>query len=409
MNKIFRFLQPTIIQATMNEELPEQVRGRFFINFNVFGIQYFTEKYILQETDFGAAYLILKEDNWGFQLEDTDEGELIDIPRVYIDITEDFINSESETFSSFVAQALMDNVTWVTGIDNFIGGKEYYVNKTLYNALALSDILPETHFEVRLPNYLDNYGQIQTKYWKDLTNEPYADYTNLEYFAEKNNLLDTTFSEDELNNFYSTFCSIILKYSKISPEKLLEGNNPIYKLVLEYYNNFMSDCGSNAIDMILNSGYAKVTTKNTSCNCNSSLTGTTEDGTIMESCSDLYKAAMQNWLKTMLGDYQFYMDWFNIYKNDEEYIPNDVLIEKLTTFLEEFLSLQHTLTFVPKKYLLCGCPEPITFDENECNYNIIKNYMKIFGYVFDDTLDANINKIKIYGGQFAELLPNLQF
>ena len=92
MNKIFRFLQPTIIQATMNEELPEQVRGRFFINFNVFGIQYFTEKYILQETDFGAAYLILKEDNWGFQLEDTDEGELIDIPRVYIDITEDFIN-----------------------------------------------------------------------------------------------------------------------------------------------------------------------------------------------------------------------------------------------------------------------------------------------------------------------------
>ena len=50
MNHFFKYLQPTIIQATMNEELPEQVRGRFFINFNVFGIAYFTENYILGET-----------------------------------------------------------------------------------------------------------------------------------------------------------------------------------------------------------------------------------------------------------------------------------------------------------------------------------------------------------------------
>ena len=390
----------------MNEELPEEVRGRFFINFNVFGIQYFTEKYILQETDFGAAYLILKEDNWGFQLEDTDEGELIDIPRVYIDITKEFVNDETELFSSFVAQSIMNNEIWVTGIDNFVGGKQYYVNKTLYNALALSDILPESHFEVRLPNYLDNYGQIQTKYWKDLSNEPYSDYTNLEYFAEKNNLKENTYSEDELNNFYSTFCNIILEYAKLSDDKPLEGNNPIYKLVLEYYKNFQTDCGSNAIDMILNSQYTVLNSKTqTGCGCNSM----TESTTISESCSSLYRQAMKNWLVKMLGDYKFYEDWFRLYKNKEESIPNDVLIERLSVFLNEFLGLQHTLSFLPNKYLSCDCPSPLTFNENECNYNIIKNYMKIFDYVFDDTIDANVNKIKIFGTQFAEILPNLQF
>ena len=372
MNKIFRFLQPTIIQATMNTELPPEVRGRYFINFNVFGIQYFTEKYILQETDFGASYLILKEDNWGFQLEDTDEGELIDIPRVYIDITEEFVKDERELFSSFVAQALMNNEIWVTGIDDFVGGKQYYVNKTLYNALALSDILPETHFEVRLPNYLDNYGQIQTKYWKDLSNEPYADYTDLDYFMEKNNLVNNTFSDDELNNFYSTFCEIILKYTKIDNERLMSGNNPIYKLVLEYYKNFKNDCGSNAIDLILNSGYTVQNGTQTGCGCNTTLFS--GDGTgIQQPCSTLYREAMENWLSKMLGDYQFYEDWFKIYKTDEESIPNDVLIERLRELFNEFLALQHSLTFLNTRSWACDCPSPFTFNENECNYNIIKN------------------------------------
>ena len=84
MNKFFNYLQPTIIQATMDEELPERVRGRFFVNFNVFGIPYFTENYFLLETSFGAPYLVLKEDNWGLQLEDTAEGELLDIPRIIL-------------------------------------------------------------------------------------------------------------------------------------------------------------------------------------------------------------------------------------------------------------------------------------------------------------------------------------
>ena len=406
MNQFFKYLQPTIIQATMNEELPEQVRGRFFINFNVFGIAYFTENYILGETSFGAPYLILKEDNWGLQLENTTEGELLDIPRVYIDITDKFINDTDNLFQSFVAQSLMDNKIWVKGIDNFLAGKDYYTNNTLYNYLALTDQIEVPDFSVRLPDYLDTFGQLRTEYWKPLTGELYEDYNNIEYFNEKNNMLTNKFSEDELNNFYSTFCSIILKYTKITDNLLLDSRNQIYNLVLNYFKNFKSDEGSNALSLILNSGYGTVTTTaSTSCSCNSGSASTE----LTPSCYDLYSTAMYNWLGTMLGDSKFYEDWFRIYKSEDDYIPNDVLIETLNIFFDEFINMQHTLNFIKSSSVKCDCPTPVSFNENECNYNILKNYKKIFDWVFNEEIDSNVNKIKIYGGQFAELLPKLQF
>ena len=406
MNHFFKYLQPTIIQATMNEELPEQVRGRFFINFNVFGIAYFTENYILGETSFGAPYLILKEDNWGLQLENTTEGELLDIPRVYIDITDKFINDPDNLFQSFVAQSLMDNKIWVKGIDNFLAGKDYYTNNTLYNYLALTDQIEVPDFSVRLPDYLDTFGQLRTEYWKPLTGELYEDYNNLEYFNEKNNMLTNKFSEDELNNFYSTFCSIILKYTKITDNLLLDSRNQIYSLVLNYFKNFKSDEGSNALSLILNSGYSTITTTtSTSCSCNSGST-TTE---LMPSCYDLYSTAMYKWLSIMLGDSKFYEDWFRIYKSEDDYIPNDVLIETLNILFDEFINMQHILNFIKSSSVKCECPSPVSFNENECNYNILKNYKKIFDWVFNEEIDSNINKIKIFGGQFAELLPKLQF
>lgn len=406
MNQFFKYLQPTIIQATMNEELPEQVRGRFFINFNVFGIAYFTENYILGETSFGAPYLILKEDNWGLQLENTTEGELLDIPRVYIDITDKFINDPDNLFQSFVAQSLMDNKIWVKGIDNFLAGKDYYTNNTLYNYLALTDQIEVPDFSVRLPDYLDTFGQVRTEYWKLLTGELYEDYNNIEYFNEKNNMLTNKFSEDELNNFYSTFCSIILKYTKITDNLLLDSRNQIYSLVLNYFKNFKSDEGSNAISLILNSGYSTVTTTaSTSCGCNSSSLSTE----LTPSCYDLYSTAMYNWLGTMLSDSKFYEDWFRIYKSEDDYIPNDVLIETLNIFFDEFINMQHTLNFIKSSSVKCDCPAPVSFNENECNYNILKNYKKIFDWVFNEEIDSNVNKIKIFGGQFAELLPKLQF
>ena len=75
----------------------------------------------------------------------------------------------------------------------------------------------------------------------------------------------------------------------------------------------------------------------------------------------------------------------------------------------EFINMQHILNFIKSSSVKCECPSPVSFNENECNYNILKNYKKIFDWVFNEEIDSNVNKIKIFGGQFAELLPKLQF
>ena len=414
MNKFFKYLQPTIIQATFDEELPEKVRGRYFINFNVFGINYFDERYILQESESGVPYLILRETIdpnpvGAFLMEYSQTDKVLDIPRIYIDITDKFVNDTDNLFQSLVCQSIADNKIWAKGIDNFLAGKDYYTNYTLYNYLAQTDQIEIPDFSVRLPNYLDSFGFIQRKYWNDLSGEVFKDYNNMQYFNEKNNLLTNKFSEEELNNFYSTFCAIILKYTKINEDKMLSSKNQIYNLVLNYYKNFMSDTASNSLSLVLNSGYTITKDNKTisGCGCNSTSTG---DNVISKSCFDSYNEAMYIWLKAMLSDKEFYQDWFMIYKNEVDYIPNDVLIEELKTLFKEFISIQRALTFVvTKPRLNCSCPEPETFNESECNYTILNNYSCIFDWAFQDILDANTNKIKIYGGRFAELLVKLQF
>ena len=408
MNRFFDYIQPTIIQATMNEELPERVRGRYFINFNVLGIEYFDEHYLLQETIFGAPYLILKESNDGaLLLEDSPNRELIDIPRIYIDITDKFVNDEEGLFQSFVLQAMRNNKIWVRGIDNFFGGMDFYSNRTLYNYLALTGQVEVSDLKSRLPNYLDSYGNIQTQYWNNLEGEIFKDYKNLPYFNEKNKLIDNEYSEEELNNFYSNFCKIILEYTKIGESgKDNEGLNPVYRLVLEYFKNFQSDCASSSLSMILNSQYTLDNTVTSSgCGCNSA----TNSETISPSCSSLYEEAMRTWLIKMLGDTQFYQDWFMIYENEEDYIPNDILGNRLYEFVSEFIGLGNTLSFLQSKYRRnCACPT-ITIDENDCNYGILTNYLKVISYTLEDTVLQNANKVKIYGEQFGELLPKLQF
>lgn len=406
MNKFFEYIQPTIVRASYDETLPEQVRGRFFINFNVFGIKYFEENYLLSENSNNFQYLLLKENSGMFMLEETLEAEdIVDIPRIYIDITDKFVNDDTNLFKSFVYQASLENSIWAQGIDGFLCGQDYYVNSTLYNYLALTDKLTNTDFGCRLPNYLDENAQ-RTKYWMDLSNEPYKDYTDLEYFNEKNKILSQHFSEDELNNFYSNFCKIILKYTKISDEKINSGKNPIYNLVLNYYANFKNDAGSDALAMILGGLYS-TTTKNTNCNCNNAFKESTTYTN--QSCYDLYTEAMTNWLKTMLGNSEFYNDWF-IIENGNETLSNEILINYLTLFINEFFTLQNTLSFssVKRTSFNCTCPT-VTIDEHDCNYNIIKNYLKVLEFVENKEIDKNKNKIKIYGENFGELLPKLQF
>lgn len=408
MNKFFNYIQPTIVRASFDEELPEKVRGRFFINMNVFGIKYFEENYILTENTNNFQYLLLKENSGIFQLEDTLEAEdIVDIPRIYIDITDKFINDDSNLFKSFVYQASLENAIWAEGIDNFLSGEDFYVNSTLYNYLALTNQLKVSDFGCRLPNYLDENGFI-TKYWMDISNEPYKDFTDLDYFNEKNKLLTNTFTEEELENFYANFCKLILKHTKIGDDVRLQGNNPIYDLVLRYYANFKNDSGSDAIAMILSSLYSTTTTaSNGQCGCNSVFGETTTYTT--QSCYDLYKQAMGTWLKTMLGDVKFYKDWFFINTGTNQ-IPNDVLLHNLETFINEFMSLNNILSFskTARSGFNCACPT-VSMNENDCNIAVMNNYLTVLGWNKTNELERNKNKIKLYGEQFGELLPNLQF
>ena len=72
------------------------------------------------------------------------------------------------------------------------------------------------------------------------------------------------------------------------------------------------------------------------------------------------------------------------------------------------------MTIAELKRLLSDLPDnmPVVIpviDEDDCNHKILEQYLKVLGYAVTNTIDANVNKIKVYGGQFAELLPYLIF
>ena len=410
MNKFFDYVQPTIIRTSNHSELPEHLRNRFLLNYNVFGIKYFEQYYLLSENEDGSPYLIMNEDNWGIELESNLEGfdKILDIPRLYIDITDKFVNG-SELFRSFIFQAIMENSIYVKGIEGFEAGKDYWLNTTLYNYLANTNQIEIPNFEARLPNYLNEHVVI-TKYFDDLSSTPYKDYTNLDFYNKKNHLLDNKYQENELLDFYKNFCSLILKYRIVDDETLSTHNNQIYNTVLNYYANYQSDNTSVALNLILNSNYAKVTNNTTNCSCNSPF-NTTGGMVTTETCSSMYESAMLLYLKQMLGDIHFYEDWFNIKLSETNYIANDILIEKLKIFINEFLELDIDLDFSDNTIIHSSfsCNHDKASNVHHVNVNIIKNYLKIFGYVENDELIENTNKTKIYGENFAEILPNLQF
>ena len=63
-NKFFDYIQPTIIKTSNHPELPEYLRNRYLINFNILGIRYFDQYYLLKESNDGIPYLIMKEDKY---------------------------------------------------------------------------------------------------------------------------------------------------------------------------------------------------------------------------------------------------------------------------------------------------------------------------------------------------------
>lgn len=410
MNKFFDYIQPTIIRTSNNSELPENMRNRYLLNYNVFGIKYFEQYYLLSESHNGVPYLIMNEDNWGIELENSNDlfDDIIDIPRIYIDITERFIN-DTETFRSFIFQAIMENSIYAKGIEGFEAGKDYWLNTTLYNFLANTNQIETPNFGARLPNYITEHKMISA-YFDDLSTTPYKDYTNLEYYYKKNRLLDNVYTEEYLLDFYKNFCGIILEGSVITDEVKNKPQNQIYKTVLNYFNNYQNDETVNQLNLILKSKQYKSGTTDNKMTCNTCSSTSTQSASII-SCSDLYSESMIEYLKIMLGDVNFYFDWFTIQLGDDKYLINDILINNLKKFFEEWLELEITLDFTNANAIHSSflCQETINTPESKQNYKAITDYQKVISYIEADEFIENTNKIKIYGEAFGELLPKLQF
>ena len=103
----FNYIQPTIVRLSDDASLPEHLRNHYLINVNIVGIKYFANNFLLIEDGHGGYMYMLTNDNHKIRLSD-DGLNVIDIPRAYIVITEEFVNSQDD-FSSWLLSSIADN------------------------------------------------------------------------------------------------------------------------------------------------------------------------------------------------------------------------------------------------------------------------------------------------------------
>ena len=409
------YIQPTIVKLSDSEDIPTSLHNNYMINLNIVGIKYFQENFIIQENSNGD--FIMKESyqegdpvpGFAWLLEESlSEEDVIDIPRAYIVISADLVKDDSK-LKAYTINGLIDNNVFIEGVDGFVPGKDFFINETLYRYLREFNNVEENE-DVILPNYLNKNGEISENFVELDCRE--KDYSNIEYYYNKNKLAANTYSEEQLNDFYATFASTILEYTQIDDETRATPKNQVYELVLKYFANHQTDATSVALNLILNTPYANLTNGNcgcakTGCNgSNSSITGSSET----QSCYDIYIAALKNYIKTMLGDTDFYNDWFTILMPNGEYITNDTLIDALETLIHEFIALGYDLSNLGKKNskaISCGCSN-ISYSST-ADYSVLLNYLNILDWLRNCNMQYNLNKTKIYGEKLGEIFPYLQF
>lgn len=354
----FTDFQPLYIKFNNNEELPINVRGKYFIYyyFSVFD----------NSNSIPAMYVKLDSANKLF------------------DFIKEISSSDRETF----------NTVLQTGTDDFKINEDYYINKSLYGCIV-------EHFAdgfEYLPDYILNYNINDTYF------EVNSDDTIYKYLVYKNNLIGKTFTETELKNFYSTFCKLILNntsYISVTTQ------DKIYEKVLKYFSNFQYDETSVGLQLILTNKYGQNNNSILSCNCNT--VGSSSTDICATSCVYYYASAMKEYLKSMLGNSDFYNNWFFVTVDGQTFI-NSNLIDEIKTLIKQFLELKLNINTEKPSSILpeCVCPS-LDNTSDSCNRSIINNYLKVLDYIETNTIDENKNKIKVYGETFGELLPKLIF
>lgn len=404
----FKKLQPSIIRFSSDDCIPESLKNKYAININVIGIDWFQENFL--ETEDGG--LVLLETSTiidSFKLVLEGPSNVFDVPRIYVVINDSIVENDDNIYQ-LVYKGISGPSIYGEGFDGFRPGVDYYINDTLYSWLTRTtdehqnkiDPIIEENNDIFLPNLLDGDGNLSHHFIE--LDESDQDYTNLSYYKKKNDILGYSFTEDELYDFTSTFCGIILDNSEV--QDAADTDNQVYKLVLEYWRNHQSDCASIALALILGTKYTTSTNTITTCNSCFNTSSTSTDTSIDKSCYEKYQDAMAEWLKHMLGDSGFYEDWFFLVRGDCE-VPNDDMIDILIDLINSLLGTGWNLGSDTTKRLSCNCPDLDTSYDDTCNRNILLNYIKVLEWVKADKITSNKNKIKVYGQQFGELLTKL--
>lgn len=407
----YNYIQPSIIKCSNSENIPENLRNKFMININAMSIKWFVENFMLiEDPDTGAYMYMITQDGEKLKLDEKNEYDALDIPRAYIVLTDDFITDQTN-FRDWIISSFAYPSTFGRGTENFKIGRDYYINRTLYDYLKEQEEQFATDLteDVVMPNYLNTGFNITEDYV--LLDDSTISYNNYKYFYLKNKLSELVYNEDEFNNLYSTFFNIIMMYAVLSESDAIKTNNQIYKKVIEYYKNFQFDDTLVSLELLLNNRINKILPEYlVSCCSNNQNNSNNQSQYTQISCSDIYKNSMFEYLINMLSDIEFYKDWMYIENPEGEKIVNDSLIESLIKLLKEFEEVGYDLSFTDK-YIIHGncCKDNQYTLNNEKNHTIIQNYIRVLEYVLSGCIDDNSNKISVYGRKFAELLPKLSF
>lgn len=282
----------------------------------------------------------------------------------------------------------------IYGYDNehgFDNGVSFLINDDLRNDVySIEEILKNNDYDNEYVVIIDNPVFVH-------------EGPDIDRYVLKNNMVDYTYTEDELNAFYQTFMKMIKLLANYENDNINTNKNQIYIKVINYYYNLQTDEALKNIILILQSQNYNYTssTSYTTCGCNTSAS----DSSLNENnvnCSTSYQNAMALYLIQMLGDVDFYYDFFYI---DGE--PIDELIDSLIKLIEEFKTLGYDISFSSNSSH-CGCSQ-LSKDKGECNYNILDNYIRVLNWIKNCEIELNRNKIKIYGETFGELLPKMLF
>jgi hypothetical protein len=363
-----------------------------------------------------------------------DENTVLDIPRIYFPIHDNFINDSGKastplSVNSFIITLLQlsdnENLDPIVDFiisgnyyddenpltdDELLPGKDYFINETFADYLidvclgVVDEDLLEQNSElglkvkairdIQLPNYLQSDSYINTP-WVELSDDEQSN-TDLSQYAILNKYEKYGVTDATLEEFYVSFVNGILNMNL--DKQILTPKDALYKTVLDYFNAAQNDETINKINLILGSTYSgqQINTASSYCKCNGS-----SSNSMTDTCASLYSNAMLEHLKTMLGDPEFYCSWMYM---DESL--NTELIGYLKYLILKLKDKGFTLSDTTYSFK-CSCPSNVT-DDNK-NYKVLDNYTKVLDFVAQCSIKSNINKIKLWGSQFGDLLPKLYF